>query len=54
MAYYKRINSKLILNNFKKVKEDMPAPPRKRKRLYKILLIANNLIKKIIIRSGNR
>jgi len=32
----------------------MPAPFRKRKRLRKTALIANNLIKKIIIRSENR
>jgi len=54
VAYYKRTNFKLILNNFKKVKEDILAPSRKRKRLRKIPLIANNLIKKIIIRSENR
>jgi len=29
MAYYKRTNFKLTLNNFKKVKEDILAPPRK-------------------------
>jgi len=33
MAYYKRINSKLFLNNFKKIKEDILTPSRKRKRL---------------------
>jgi len=54
MTYYKRTNSKLALNNFKKVKKNILAPFRKRKRLRKIPLIANNLIKKIIIRSGNR
>jgi len=54
VAYYKRTSSELTLNNFKKVKKDMSAPFRKRKRLRKILLIANNLIKKIAVRSGNR
>jgi len=54
MAYYKRTNFKLVLNNFKKVKKNMSAPLRKRKRLYKISLIADNLIKKIIIRGENR
>jgi len=54
MAYYKRTNFKLALNNFKKVKKDIPAPPRKRKRLRKTPLIADNLIKKIAIRSENR
>jgi len=46
MTYYKRINFKSVLNNFKKVKKNILAPPRKRKRSHKILLIANNLIKK--------
>jgi len=32
----------------------MLAPFRKRKRLRKIPLIANNLIKKIVVRSENR
>jgi len=54
MAYYKRTNSKLALNNFKKIKKNISAPFRKRKRLRKISLVANNLIKKITIRSGNR
>jgi len=54
MAYYKRTNFKLILNNFKKIKKNILAPFRKRKRLHKTPLIANNLIKKIVIRSENR
>jgi len=54
MIYYKRTSFKSALNNFKKIKENMLAPFRKRKRLRKISLIANNLIKKIVIRSENR
>jgi len=54
MAYYKRTSFKLVLNNFKKVKKNILTPFRKRKRLRKIPLIANNLIKKITIRSENR
>jgi len=54
MAYYKRTSFKLALNNFKKVKKNILAPPRKRGRSRKIPLIANNLIKKIIIRNENR
>jgi len=49
MAYYKRTNFKSILNYFKKVEEDMPAPPRKRKRFKKNLLFVNNLVKALII-----
>jgi len=49
MAYYERTSSKLILNHFKKVKEDMPTPPRKRKRPKKNLLFINNLIKALMI-----
>jgi len=47
-AYYNRTNSKSTLNNFKKVKEDIPAPPRKRKRFKKNLLPVNNSIKAVI------
>jgi len=54
MAYYKRTSFKLALNNFKKIKKNILAPPRKRKYLRKILLIADNLIKKIVVRSENR
>jgi len=55
MAYYKRINSKLFLNNFKKVKKDILAPFRKRKRLRKTSLLTKNLIKIIIaVRGVNR
>jgi len=54
MIYYKRTNFKLVLNNFKKVKKNILAPSRKQKRLRKISLITNNLIKKIAVRSENR
>jgi len=54
MTYYKRTSSKSTLNNFKKVKKNISTPLRKRKRLRKIPLIADNLIKKIIIRNENR
>jgi len=43
-----------VLNNFKKVKKNISTLFRKRKRLRKISLIANNLIKKIVIRNENR
>jgi len=52
MVYYKRINSELFLNNFKKVKKDMPAPLRKRKRLQKTPLFTKNSVKTIITVRG--
>jgi len=54
MIYYKYTNFKLALNNFKKIKKNILTSFRKRRHLRKISLIANNLIKKIIIRSENR
>jgi hypothetical protein len=35
MAYYKRTSFKLFLNIYKKIKKNMPAPFRKKKRLQK-------------------
>jgi len=49
MAYYERTNFKSALNYFKKVKENMPAPPRKRKRFKKNPLFINNLIRALMI-----
>jgi len=51
--YYNRTNSKLVLNNFKKIKKNMPTPPRKRKRFKKNLLFVNNSIKAVIITQLN-
>jgi len=49
VAYYERTSSKLTSNHFKKAKEDIPAPPRKRKRFKKNPLPINNLAKALII-----
>jgi len=55
VAYYKRTNSKLFSNNFKKAKKDIPAPPRKRKRLQKTPLFIKNSVKTIVtVRGVNR
>jgi len=48
MVYYKCTSFKLALNNFKKVKENKLMPFRKRKRLRKTPLIADNLKKKLL------
>jgi len=52
-AYYNRTNFKLVLNNFKKVKKNILAPLRKRKRFKKNLLFVNNSIKIIIVTQLN-
>jgi len=52
-VYHNRINSKLTLNNFKKIKENMLTPFRKRKRFKKNLLFVNNSIKIMIITQLN-
>jgi len=49
MIYYERTSFKLALNYFKKVKKNMSAPPRKRKRFKKNPLFINNLVKTLII-----
>jgi len=55
MAYYKRINSKSFLNNFKKVKKKILASFRKRKRLRKTPLFTKDSVKTtVIVRGVNR
>jgi len=49
VVYYERTNSKLASNHFKKIKKNIPAPSRKRKRPKKNPLFINNLIKALII-----
>jgi len=49
VAYYERTNSKSTLNHFKKTKENILAPPRKRKRPKKNPLPINNLAKALMI-----
>jgi len=49
MTYYERTNSKLVLNHFKKVKENILTPFRKRKRFKKNPLLINNLVKVLMI-----
>jgi len=49
MAYYERTSFKSALNHFKKIKENMLTPFRKRKRFKKNFLLINNLIKALII-----
>jgi len=54
VAYYKRINSKLFLNNFKEVEENIPAPSRnrKRKRLQKTPLFIKDSVKTTVTVRG--
>jgi len=49
MTYYKRTNSKSTLNHFKKIKKNILALLRKRKRFKKNSLPVNNLIKTLVI-----
>jgi len=49
VAYYKRTSFKSTLNHFKKVKENISAPPRKRKRFKKNPLPVNNSAKALMI-----
>jgi len=49
VVYYKRTSFKSTLNHFKKVKKDILAPPRKRKRFKKNPLPINNSVKALII-----
>jgi len=52
-TYYNYTNFKLTLNNFKKIKKNILAPLRKRKRFKKNLLPVNNSIKVVIITQLN-
>jgi len=51
VAYQERTSFNLILNKFKKTEKNMPAPPRKRKRLQKYPLPVNNSALKAIIKT---
>jgi len=49
MVYYERTSSKLALNHFKKIKEDILAPPRKQRRFKKNPLPVNDSAKALMI-----
>jgi len=51
VVYQERTSFNLILNKFKKAEKDMPAPPRKKKRLRKYPLPINNSALKAIIKT---
>jgi len=51
MAYQERTSFDSALNKSKKAEKDIPAPPRKKKRLRKYPLPVNNLALKAIIKT---